>query len=145
MKSIYILTISTLLLFGCKTPINKETIKKDIIDVESSFQQMTIEKGIAEAFYFFADENAVIKRENDTLIIGKEEIKMYYQNQNLTNVKVDWKPDFVDVSESGDLAYTYGKYVWEIPDEKGAPRQIKGIFHTVWKKQKNGTWKYVWD
>lgn len=32
-------------------------------------------KGMAEAFYFFADYNAVIKRDNKTLIKSNDEIK----------------------------------------------------------------------
>ncbi|MFQ3608307.1 MAG: nuclear transport factor 2 family protein [Chloroherpetonaceae bacterium] len=120
-------------------------IKEEIIKIERAFQQMTVNKGIAEAFYIFADENAVIKRENDTLIIGKENIRTYYQQKQLKNVKVEWKPDFVEVSQSGDMAYTYGKYIWEFINQDGSTKQITGIFHTVWKKQKDGSWKYVWD
>ncbi|MBK9290861.1 MAG: nuclear transport factor 2 family protein [Bacteroidetes bacterium] len=140
--------IIPLLLFkvlSCKNSSNNEKIKDEIINVEKSFQQMTVQKGIAEAFYFYADDNAVIKRENDTLIIGKENIKRYYQEQNLKDVKVNWKPDFIEVSKSGDVAYTYGKYVWEFTNEAGAVKQIRGVFHTVWKKQNDGSWKYAWD
>jgi len=42
---------------------------------EKAFEKMASEKGLAEAFYYFADENAVIKRGNDSLIIGKENIR----------------------------------------------------------------------
>jgi len=44
---------------------------EDIQMAEKNFQKMTTEKGIAEAFWFYADSNAVIKRENDTLIHGR--------------------------------------------------------------------------
>jgi len=43
------------------------------------------------------------------------------------------------------LAYTYGKYTWQIKDTQGKITKYQGIFHTVWKKQSDGTWKYVWD
>jgi len=39
---------------------------------------MVSEKGLAEAFYFFADDNAVILRGNDSLNYSKENIKHYY-------------------------------------------------------------------
>ncbi len=117
----------------------------DIFEAERQFQEMTEQKGIAEAFHFFADENAVIKRENDTLIVGKENIKSYYQKKDLKNVKVKWKPDFIDISQSGDMAYTYGKYVWEFTNTEGNVKKVEGVFHTVWRKQKDGSWKYVWD
>ena len=61
------------------------------------------------------------------------------------NVQLTWKADFVDVSASGDLGYTYGEYTYTYKDEAGNTLSEKGIFHTVWKRQKNGDWRFVWD
>ena len=96
---------------------------------------MAADSGIAKAFYFYAAEEAIIKRENDTLISGKTNIGKYYNKTDEKNTKVNWTPDFVDVSESGDLAYTYGKYTWQIKDTQGKITKYQGTFHTVWKKQ----------
>jgi len=59
--------------------------------------------------------------------------------------QLEWAPDFVDVSSSGDLAYTYGKFTFSFKDSLGNKVENKGIFHTVWKRQSNGEWKFVWD
>ncbi|MEI9943504.1 MAG: DUF4440 domain-containing protein [Chitinophagaceae bacterium] len=56
-----------------------------------------------------------------------------------------WTPDFIEVSENGDLGYTFGKYTWSTKDSAGQAQEYKGVFHTVWKKQEDGQWKYVWD
>jgi len=141
-RILYLLII--LVLISCQQTVDKEKTKKEIFETEKAFERMTSEKGIAEAFYYFADEEAVIKRQNDTLIIGKENIKIYYE-KGTENATVNWTPDFIDVGEGGTLGYTYGKYVWKIKNEGGDTTEIKGIFHTVWKKQKDNTWKYVWD
>jgi len=133
------------LLLGFNYPPGKEDIKKEIYLAEKAFEKMALEKGIAEAFYFFAAENAVIKRENDSLITGKENIRNYYEKRDLKDATVNWTPDFIDVSESGDLGYTYGKYIWKIKDKEGKIVEYKGVFHTVWKRQKDNSWKYVWD
>ena len=106
---------------------------------------MASEKGVAEAFYYFADENAAILRENDSLITGKENIKIYYDKKNTKDAVVNWTPDYIDVSDCGTLGYTYGKYVWKIKNTNGEVVEYKGVFHTVWKKQKDNSWKYVWD
>ncbi len=107
-------------------------------------QAVAAKRSIAEAFHFFAAADAVIKRQNDTLIIGKENIRMYYEN-GVHNATVHWTPDFIDVADCGTLGYTYGKFVWKIKQEEGNSTEIKGVFHTVWKKQQDNTWKYVWD
>jgi len=145
MKTVLLFIPIMIACIGCGQSKSKEEIKYEIFQTEKAFEKMTSEKGIVEAFYYFADENAVIKRENDTLILGKENIRIYYEKKDLKNATVNWSPDFIDVSENGDLGYTYGKYVWKIKDNDGNIVEHKGIFHTVWKRQKDNGWKYVWD
>ena len=94
---------------------------------------------------FYADSSAVIKRQNDTIIKGKEGIRNFYSDDFYKAASVTWSPDFIDVSEKGDMAYTYGKYLWQSKDSTGKPIEFRGVFHTVWKKQKDGSWRYVWD
>jgi ketosteroid isomerase-like protein len=125
--------------------VDKEQVKKEIADAEKSFDAMAKEKGVAEAFWYFAADDAVIKRQNDTLIKGKENIRSFYSADRFKNASVTWSPDFVDVSKDGELGYTYGNYVWQSRDSTGKVEEDKGVFHTVWKKQKDGNWKYVWD
>ena len=144
MKAVFLI-MPVILCTACGHSKSKEEIKNEILQTEKAFEKMTLEKGIAEAFYYFADENAVIKRENDTLILGKENIKIYYEKKTNKNATVNWTPDFIDVSDCGTLGYTYGKYIWKIRTNDGDVKEYKGIFHTVWKKQKDHSWKYVWD
>ena len=148
--SIIFLLLSILL--SCSSPKgsneskpNKENVKQEIEKAEKDFAQMAADKGIAEAFYFFADSNATIKRQNDTLIHGKEAIKNFYSAPFYQKATVKWSPDFVQASKNGDLGYTYGKYVWSSIDSLGKPISFSGVFHTVWKRQDDGSWKYVWD
>jgi ketosteroid isomerase-like protein len=108
---------------------------------EKAFALMAKEKGIAEAFYAFAADDAVIKR-GQNIINGKEGIREYYEKQPPTG-QLEWSPDFADVS--GDLGYTYGKFTYSEKDSTGVVKQSTGFFHTVWKRQKDGTWKFVWD
>lgn len=147
MKKIALLfAITALVLIGFSTTDKSgPELKNEIADAEKAFNDYVQSKGIAEGFYHFADEHAVIKRENDTLIKGRDNIRKYYSNPKLKNASVTWKPDFVDVSKDGTLGYTYGKYVWTVKDSTGKPTDYKGVFHTVWKRQRDGSWKYVWD
>lgn len=145
MKFFIVIPLIFLFCVSCDHKSNKEQLKQEVLKAEKSFEKMGEEKGIAEAFYFFADDSAVIKRENDTLILGKENIKSYYSNPAYKNALVNWNPDFIDVSVNGNMAYTYGKYLWKIWNDTGDITEYRGVFHTVWKKQKDNSWKYVWD
>jgi len=143
MRTTFLSTIIILLLFSCKA--DKEQVKKEIFETEKAFEAMAAEKGIAEAFAFFADENGVISRGADSVLKGKEAIREFYLKKELTNATVSWTPDYIEVSSSGDLGYTFGKYRWTVIGEKGDTTISTGIFHTVWKKQRDGSWRYVWD
>jgi ketosteroid isomerase-like protein len=145
MRVSLIFLASALSLFSCKESADISELRNEIFNTEKAFEKMVADSGISYAFAYYADENAVIKRDPDTLIIGRNGIRHYYQNKNLNNAKVNWKPDFIHISASGDLAYTYGKYVWQITNDKDSIIEFKGIFHTVWKRQKDKSWKYVWD
>lgn len=144
MKKAPFLLISILILVACKQTVNIDTARNEILQTEKAFEKMASEKGLAEAFYYFADENAAIIRGNDSIIIGKENIRDYYDKNANPNVKLIWTPDFIDVSDCGTLGYTYGKYVFSTQDTSGKTIDRTGIFHTVWKKQ-NNNWRYVWD
>jgi ketosteroid isomerase-like protein len=123
-----------------------EKWKKEIIETELAFAQMAQKEGISKAFLTYAAEDAVLMR-NNSLIIGMESIRENFNNQKaeLGSVSLTWKPDFVDVSSSGDLGYTYGKYGCTIIESAGIENIDTGIFHTVWKRQPDGKWKFVWD
>ena len=143
-----LLCLVTISIISCskKTEsVSPEKLKAEVAKAEDDFKNMAQSKGIQEAFYAFADSNAVIKRDNDSLIRGKEEIKKYFSDPKYKKASVTWKPEYVDVSADGTLAYTYGKYVWSATDSLGNKKDFKGRFHTVWKKQKDGSWKFVWD
>jgi ketosteroid isomerase-like protein len=147
MQQYKFLLITVVIFISCQNNkgSDSEKLKKEIADAEKSFETMAAEKGIAEAFWFFADSNAVIKRQHDTLIQGRENIRKFYSAGFYTTASVKWSPDFIDVSSKGDLGYTYGKYIWQSKDSTGKAEEFRGVFHTVWKKQHDGTWKYVWD
>jgi ketosteroid isomerase-like protein len=130
---------------SCMARKNSEALKKEIGQTEKDFQELLNRKGAAAAFYEFAAEDAVVKRENDSLIAGKEAIRKYYDRRAYRTAQAIWEPDFIDVSNDGTLAYTYGKYEWTFSDSAGQKKKYAGIFHTVWKRMPDGSWKYVWD
>jgi ketosteroid isomerase-like protein len=123
-----------------------ENWKSEIVQVEAEFNQMATNQGIPAAFEAYAADDAVILR-GDSLIRGKEAIKKYYDQRydGKDKVLLTWKPDYIEVAASGDLGYTYGNYKYVITDSLGAVKTYTGMFHTVWKRQSDGAWRYVWD
>ncbi len=134
------------LLLSCQTPEkqDKSRLKAEISQAEADFEMYAAQHGIRNAFVQFADDSALIMR-GDSLYKGKQAIDDYYRQHLPFGAKLNWKPDFIDISTSGDLAYTWGKYVFSAPDSSGKEVLSEGYFHSVWKRQNDGQWKFVWD
>ena len=145
MKYYFFLTAIILFIFSCETNNSKdltEQWKQEIRESEANFAAMLNAKGLHDAFVAYAAEDATIMRENK-VITGKIAIDEHYKNVDTKTLT--WSPDFIDVSKSGDLGYTYGTYHYTYKDSIGEEHVNTGIFHTVWKRQEDGSWKYVWD
>ena len=147
--SLFTISMICLLSTACIMETPKKDLerwKQEILDTEQAFNDFLKEEGMQAAFLKFAADDAVLMR-NDALVKGKQAISERFKNQSSQNpdISLTWKPDFVDVAQSGDLAYTYGQYVFSSIDSTGTKSESKGIFHTVWKRQADGSWKYVWD
>ena len=121
-----------------------EKYETEIFETEKAFAQLAKEKGLKTAFLTYASDEAVLSRDN-TLIKGKEAIAAYFDKQTLHDVSLEWEPDFVQAAASGDLGYTYGKYTFAATDPSGQAITGNGYFHTVWKREASGEWRYVWD
>lgn len=123
-----------------------EKWKNEIVEAEGDFAAMAESEGIQAAFLYFAAEDAVVNR-NNTLLVGREALASYFDEQpsGVQDEHLQWSPDFVDVSHSGDLGYTYGRFTYSYADSTGNRIESRGIFHTVWKRQEDGTWRFVWD
>lgn len=118
--------------------------EKEVLDVEQTFNDMAADKGVSAAFLAFAAEDAVIMRGN-RIIAGKTDIQSFFEGSSLDSVQLSWKPDFVRAAKSGDMAYTYGPYTFSARDTTGQLIESTGIFHTVWVRQEDGSWKFVYD
>ena len=142
MKKYYFIAAFVLICFACTNKTEKA--KTEIVQTEKEFAQYAIDHSVVEAFVKYADDSAVISR-NNTVLCGKSEIERFYSNPYFKNITITWSPDFVEVAASADLGYTYGHFTHSSVDSTGKVSEFKGIFHTVWKKQNDGSWRFLWD
>ena len=141
---------SLLIVFICFQSCSSNThklaqAKQAILKTEKDFETSVKNDGMAVAFEKFAAEDAVIHR-NDKIIKGKKAIREFYEkNRKPDNTQLTWTADYVEVSKSCEMGFTYGKFLYSNIDSSTKKSEFKGIFHTVWVKQSGGEWKYVWD
>lgn len=146
-KAILKLIVFVVIINACQLPAgtsSSEKLKSELFAVEKEFCAMAQTEGVQKAFVYFAADSAVILRRN-TVLKGKEAIRLQYASFPQKGSKLEWAPDFADVSASGDLGYTYGRYTLTSTDSIGHATKNEGVFHTVWKRQPDGQWRFVWD
>jgi ketosteroid isomerase-like protein len=110
-----------------------------MVATERAFIAMAREKNTRDAFLFFLHDDAVTVGPNG-LVTGKE----YLRKQKPDNSLLSWEVSFSDISSAGDLGYNVGP--WKLfADRADSVPVAWGHFHSIWKKQSDGSWKNVLD
>lgn len=105
------------------------------------FAAKNLDKSVA-----FFDEKGAMLPSNAPIADSKEAIsKMLTGFFALPDLRISWQVGRADVAHSGDLGYTSGTYEMTFNDPTGKTVSDKGKYVTVWKKQKNGSWKVLLD
>jgi len=123
---------------SCAETIDRQAALDAMVAAEHAFASMAGEKGTREAFLtYLADDSMLFAPD---LTSGKE----VWKNRPATPALLTWYPILAEVSLAGDLGYDTGP--WELrPKGKDDPKSVHGYFVTVWKKQRDGSWKVLMD
>lgn len=109
-----------------------------MVDAEKRFFQTGQVQGTRAAFLAFLADDGIIFRPGP--VNGKE----VWTKREETGLDLVWEPNFAVVARSGDFGYDTGPSKWRTSkkDEKFSGH---GHFISVWKKQKDGSWKVALD
>jgi ketosteroid isomerase-like protein len=121
---------------------NRDELRAELIRTESRFFDYAFEHGFGEALREFMTEGAFIA---NSLTLGRaaQEAKVKAEQGRPRPNVIRWKPLRAEVSDSGDLGYTWG--VAESARTREGPFRPYGIYVTIWKRQPDGRWKFVYD
>jgi ketosteroid isomerase-like protein len=133
------LIIVIFILFSCQN-IDIEKEKLSLIEADKNFSTLSEKEGMQKAFLRYIDDDGVLLRDNSMPIIGIEKLSELYNNKSDTGFILTWEPLFADISSSLEIGYTYG--IWTY---KADSIIEKGTYVTIWKKNDDGTWKFVLD
>ncbi|MGA8867685.1 MAG: DUF4440 domain-containing protein, partial [Candidatus Sulfotelmatobacter sp.] len=117
-----------------------ETLKQ----LEGEFMKAAAEKGSQGYMSYYADD-AVEVPNGAALIQGKTNIAKDMGFLDDKNNSLTWAPVGADIASSGDLGYTYGTFEFRFKDREGKSIVEHGKYTSIWKKQKDGSWKVVLD
>jgi ketosteroid isomerase-like protein len=152
MRIINLLIIIGVINISCtsskKSEWRTETIKQEVIDTELAFSNFSKQYGFARALAKYAADDAIKLNPRNYATIGKLQLQKEAEADTvgISQGIITWKPLKIDVSESGDLASAFGDYYYTFKLEQTTrDTTLYGNYITIWKKQTDGTWKFIID
>ncbi|HXC72998.1 MAG TPA: nuclear transport factor 2 family protein [Pyrinomonadaceae bacterium] len=119
-----------------------QTPLEEMVKTEQAFSKMAADKNTREAFMTFIADDGLLFRPG--AVNGKKWMLEHPVPPSDKKPLLAWQPNFAGMSASGDMGFTTGP--WEAkPDVNDPKPSAYGHFVTVWKKQPDGTWKFVVD
>lgn len=117
-----------------------------LIEVDKAFSDFSLKNGFANAFMTYADENVIKMRDNNSPLIGRQQLIAKFSKIAALNHNVlTWSPVKAEIAQSGELGYTFGNYQLKVNLAPGKDTIYYGNYVSIWKKQKDGSWKYILD
>ena len=135
-----------LLIAGCTQKIDLEKAKADMMTADREFSQLSEAEGTAAAFYHtIADDGHVLPSSGEPLTKDTYQQLMTQVAKGKRHSILKWQPIFADIASSGDFGYTHGRYEYTNKDSLGNEQKRYGYYVTIWKKQSDGSWRFVFD
>jgi len=116
--------------------------KAEVIAADKAFCAQAGKDGLLKAF---RDHTA-----EDTKFLGSPTLLGLPAAQALygaipKDATLTWEPQYAFASASGDLAYTYGRYLYTQPIAGKPAHTASGTYVTVWKRRADGSWRIAVD
>lgn len=142
---LFLFLITSLAVFLMRVPAADKPVTADALkQMEAEFMQAAAARGSQGYMSYYAEDSVELPNGAD-IFMGKVAIAKTMGFLDDKNNSLTWKPIGADISSSGDLGYTYGTYEFRSKDANGKPTVSYGKYTSIWKRQKDGTWKVVLD
>jgi ketosteroid isomerase-like protein len=131
-------------------PQHQSSGAEQLLTLESKLQKATAEHLRSDpghgwdGYVSYLADDATYLENGDPIVSGKENIRRALGPGD-SDTTLTWTPVKAEMSSSGDLGYTFGTYVYKAKNKGGKLATTYGKYVSIWKKQKDGTWKLVLD
>jgi ketosteroid isomerase-like protein len=115
-----------------------------IRNADTRFSAEATRAGTGEAFGRFAAPDAQVFSGPGEFVTGPQAITESFGPPS-SGATLVWHPVEGEMSGSGDLGFTVGNAVFTERRDGAQPVFRYSKYITVWKKQRDGSWKYVVD
>ncbi len=128
-----------------RSKVEIQSAREAIMKADSDFSALSEAKWAGEAFAAYITDDGSMLGLLTTGLSGKEVVRTAFGEKPDPGDSLVWKPVIAGMSASCDLGFTIGYSVSKGTDAEGKPSVNYGHYLTVWKKQADGSWKFVLD
>ena len=114
MKIVLVL-LAVIGLAGCYGNTGVDESADQLLQVDREFSRMSVEQGIDKAFDFYMADSAIMLRDSVPPVTGRDAINKLYEGIP-EGTQLSWEALFADISSSGDLGYTIGRWQYSATD-----------------------------
>lgn len=139
MQAKFLIAFVTLLSCNQQSSDISKQAEQEIINADNAMSNMAAKEGFHKTLLTYADDSVVKPQEGELPVIGKQSLIKYWAGEDETKA-ITWEPYKAEASKSGELGYTLGNWKFVTEDTT-----LYGNYYTIWKKQKDGKWKFVVD
>lgn len=115
-------------------------VEDDLMAVDRAFNAMAQEEGVGKAFAHYMSHDARLLSQGAQPVLGHEAVAAAMAGYPADATLV-WDPEEAVASSSGDMGFTWGRYVSTFTDVEGVAHTGHGKYVSIWQKQSDGSWK----
>lgn len=136
--------LAVLLLAACATsgPSLPPTSIDDLLGADRAFSAYSADNGFDEAFARFMIADAMRLPQDAPPVFGRDNI-VAALTATSDDYTVTWEPAGGQVAASGDLGWTWGRYM--AVDNATDEPVSRGKYLNIWQRQADGSWKLAVD
>lgn len=138
MRIVTTLTASALLAACASAPPTTDIVE-DMMAADRLFAAMAVEEGVPAAFAAYAAEDVQMFPDGGQPYAGRDQLVQRFSGWP-EGARLSWEPVEGTAASSGDLGFTWGRFVMTLPD--GTTEH--GKYVSVWQKEEGG-WKFIAD
>ena len=133
--------IAVMIFSSCKTETtdHSKQAAEQIRNADIAMSELATKEGFYKALLNYADDSLIIPREGKLPMIGKAEVEKGWAEKPMIT-ELTWQPIRAEASKDGEMGYSFGYAIY-----KGKDTTTYTNYCTIWKKHKNGAWKFVYD
>ena len=149
MKNFFLPVLVSIVFIACNnkpaTTADTSQMQTDLMNADKAWNTLAGEVGMQKSFEQNYAEDVVMLQSGKQPVLGLAAVKNEFAAHPDSSKGLSWAAEKAEVSQSGELGYTWGKWQFKSTTAAGTDTTEYGVYATVWRKQADGSWKAILD